>query len=151
MRERRRSECDREGRSSNFRRKMRPIIAVAASPSAARSRSRAPRATLGSGLHEEPDKAVRPQSLLPFGLRQTSAHCVALLGIVDQAMTCVMRLVINPDFTSNALREGFVQRFLTRCQNTFSDNTETQTKTQDGQKYFLSAVSLRLARFSCFK
>ena len=48
-------------------------------------------------LREEPDKAVRPQSLVPFGLRiKSGAHCVTLLGIVDQATTCVGLLVIIP-------------------------------------------------------
>ena len=36
---------------------------------------------------------------------KSGAHCVTLLGIVGQATTCVVRLVIIPDFTSNALRE----------------------------------------------
>ena len=75
------------------------ISAVVASPTRVdpAPASRAPRATLRERPSRGAYKAVRPQSPLPFGLRQNSgAHCVALLGIVDQAMTCVVRLVIIP-------------------------------------------------------
>ena len=74
MRERRRRECDREGWSSTFRRKMRPrsgmhapsqsIIAVAASPSAARSRfagpsSNAPGAPFARSLTKQAARKAR--------------------------------------------------------------------------------------------
>ena len=39
-------------------------------------------------------------------------HRVALLGIVDQAMTCVVRLVIIPILLATRATGGFVQRFL---------------------------------------
>jgi hypothetical protein len=47
-------------------------------------------------LREEPDKADRSQSPSLRVAVKSGAHCVALLGIVDQATTCVVRLVIIP-------------------------------------------------------
>ncbi len=122
MRERRRREwSDREGLSSTFRRKMRPrsgmpapsrsIIAVAASPSAARSRfaaprvpdpaSRAPRATLwgrpfARSLTRQTACKARPTRVAV----KSGAHGVALLRIVVPATTSVARLIIIPILTA---------------------------------------------------
>src|SRR5690242_7950905 len=88
---------DREGSSSTFRRKMRPrsgmhapsqsIIAVAASPSAARSLRGPLGRRFSAPLHYTPWHR-RPS----YDLRRAPCD--------------------HPDFTSNALRGGFVHRFL---------------------------------------
>ena len=186
MRERRQRECDREGRSSVFRRKMRPRSGMHGPvthkcgrriPYAGRSRFAGP-SPCASGRDREGSSSTFRRKMRPrSGMHAPSQSIIAVAaspplpdprfaGPLGRRFWAPLRYTPwrrrpsydlrrapcdHPDFTSNALREGFVQRFLTRCQNTFSDNTETQTKTQDGQKYFLSAVSLRLARFSCFK
>jgi len=124
MRERRRRECDRGGRSSVFRRKMRPrsgmqapsqpIIAVVASPSAARSRFASPSCN--------PLGAPFARSLTKQSARKASSR----LGCdkIGRSLCCTpwhrrpsydLRRAPcdHPDFISNALRGGFVQRFLT--------------------------------------
>jgi hypothetical protein len=177
MRERRRSECDREGRSSNFRRKMRPRSGMYGPviqkcgrriPYAGRSRFAGPSPCASGRDREESSSTFRRKMRPRSGMHAPSQSIIAVAASPSAAPSRFAGPSCNapwrrrpsydlrrapcdhPDFTSNALREGFVQRFLIRSQNTFSDNTETQTKTQDGQKYFLSAVSLRLPRFSCF-
>jgi hypothetical protein len=83
MRERRQREwCDREGRSSVFRRKMRP-----------RSGMPAPHSTVARSKH--PHRCPIPASQGPSG-HALGSHSVALLGIVVLATTFVARLMIIP-------------------------------------------------------
>ena len=92
-----------------------------------------------TGSHLPSEDTALPYAVAPdftatqAGRRLRAACFVRLLakGIAHS----LRRLSRIPSRKTAVASAGFVQRFLTRCQNTFSDNTGTQTKTQDGQKY----------------
>ena len=132
MRERRQRECDREGRSSVFRRKMRPRSGMHGPvthkcgrriPYADRSRFAGPlrpalRVATAKGRAVPSEGRCDPvagmhapsQSIIAVAASASAArsrfagpscnafgrHCVTLLGVADQATTCVVRLVIIP-------------------------------------------------------
>ena len=95
------------------------ISAVAASPAAAQSSFAGPSGDASRPLRKEPDKAARPQSLVPLGCskigrspRYTPWHRRPSYDL--RRAPCD-----HPDFISNALREGLFRGSLRGCGRRF--------------------------------